>query len=148
MKKQRNWLGRVIRDIKRKCPGEIPEKLKKALEIGGRIFEQERGSKGKIYSLHEPQVECLSKGKAHKLYEFGNKVSFSVTAMGNWIIGAKSLFGNPFDGKTLKEAIKQTEELTNQEVERIGVDRGYRGKAHHPEGKETHYCRRKSERGK
>ena len=60
-----------------------------------------------------------------------------MTAVGNWIIGAKSFFGNPFDGKTLKEAIKQTEELTSQEVERIGVDRGYRGKVHHPEGKET-----------
>ena len=69
-------MGRVIRDIKRKCPGNIPEKLKKALELGGRIFEQKRESKGKIYSLHEAQVECLSKGKAHKLYEFGNKVSF------------------------------------------------------------------------
>ena len=74
VKKQKNWLGRVIRDIKRKCPGDIPEKLKKTLELGERIFEQERGSKGKIYSLHEPQVKCLSKGKAHKKYEFGNKV--------------------------------------------------------------------------
>ena len=138
VKKQKNWLGRVIRDIKRKSPGEIPEKLKKGLELGQRIFEQERGSKGKIYSLHEPQVECLSKGKVYKLYEFGNKVSFTVTGKKNWIIGAKSFFGNPFDGKTLKGAIKQTEGLTNQEVERIGVDRGYRGRAHHPEGKETH----------
>ena len=144
LKKQKNWLGRVIRDIKRKCPGEMPERLKRTLEIGQRIFEQERGSKGKIYSLHELQVECLSKGKAYKLYEFGNKVSFSVTAMGNWIIGAKSLFGNPFDGKTLKEGIKQTEEITGQEVERIGVDRGYRGKAHHPEGKETLIAGRKA----
>ena len=148
IKKQRNWLGRVIRDIKRKCPGDIPEKLKKALELGQRIFEQKRGSKGKIYSLHEAQVECLSKGKAHKMYEFGNKVSFTVTAVGNWIIGAKSFFGNPFDGKTLKEAIKQTEELTSQEVERIGVDRGYRGKVHHPKGKETLIAGEKSERGK
>ena len=144
VKKQKNWLGRVIRDIERKCPGEIPENLKKTLEIGQRVFEQERGSKGKIYSLHEPQVECLSKGKAHKRYEFGNKVSWTVTGKKNWIIGAKSLFGNPFDGKTLKEAIKQTEELTSQEVKRIGVDRGYRGKAHHPEGKETLIAGRKA----
>ena len=52
------------------------EKLQKALEIGERIFKQEKKSKGKIYSIHEAQVECLSKGKAHKRYEFGNKVSF------------------------------------------------------------------------
>ena len=90
VKRQRTWLGRVIRDIKRKSPEDIPEKLKRVLELGQKVFEQERGSKGKVYSLHESQVECLSKGKAHKPYEFGNKVSFSVTAMGNWIIGAKS----------------------------------------------------------
>ena len=136
VKRQRTWLGRVIRDIKRKTPEAIPEKLEKVLELGQKVFEQERGSKGKIYSLHEPQVECLSKGKVHK-YEFGNKVSFSVTAWGNWIIGAKSFFGSPFDGKTLKEAINQTEGLTGEEVKRIGVDRGYRGRVYHPEGKET-----------
>ena len=100
VRKQKTWLGRVIRDIKRKC-SEPPGTMQKALELGQSVFEQERHSKGKIYSLHEPQVECLSKGKAHKRYEFGNKVSFTVTAAGNWLIGAKSFFGNPFDGKTL-----------------------------------------------
>ena len=137
VKRQKTWLGRVIRDIKRKSPEEKPEKLKKALELGQRIFEQEKGSKEKLYSLHEPHVECISKGKAHRRYEFGNKVSFTVTAVGNWVIGAKSFFGNPFDGKTLKEAIKQTEGITGEELERIGVDKGYRGKVNHPEGKET-----------
>ena len=107
------------------------------MNLGERIFEQERKSKGKLYSLHESQVECLSKGKAHRPYEFGNKVSFTLTWKRNWIIGAKSFFGNPFDGKTLREAIGQTEKITGEEIERIGVDRGYRGKVHHPEGKET-----------
>ena len=96
-----------------------------------------RYSKNKIYSLHEPRVECISKGKAHRPYEFGNKVSFTVSSVGSWILGAKSFFGNPFDGKTLIEAIEQTERLTGEEIERIGVDRGYRGKVYHPEGKET-----------
>ena len=82
----------------------------------------------------EKRISCMNLGQGE----------FTVTAMGNWIIGAKSLFGNPFDGKTLKEAIKQTEELTNQEVERIGVDRGYRGKTHHPEEKETLIAGRKT----
>ena len=144
VKKQKNWLGRVIRDIERKSSEEKAEKLQKALELGEKIFKQEKKSKGKIYSLHEAQVECLSKGKAHKRYEFGNKVSFTVTGKKNWIIGAKALFGNPFDGKTLKEAIKQTEKITGQEVKRIGVDRGYRGKAHHPTGKETLIAGRKA----
>ena len=139
IKKQKTWLGRVIRDIKRKCSeDEVGERLKRVLELGGRIFEQERKSKGKLDSFHEPQVECISKGKAHKPYEFGNKVSFTVTGKGSWIIGAKSFFGNPFDGKTLLEAIKQTEKIPGCEVEKIGVDRGYRGKVHHPEGKQTY----------
>ena len=144
VKKQKNWLGRVIRDIERKCSGKKTENLQKALELGGRVYKQEKKSKGKIYSLHEPQVECLSKGKAHKRYEFGNKVSFSLTGRKNWIIGAKTFFGNPFDGKTLKEGIRQTENLTGQRVEKIGVDRGYRGKAHHPKGKETLIAGRKT----
>ena len=125
LRKQKTWLGRVIRDIKRKCgEEEQSENLKGALNLGERIFEQERKSKGKLYSLHEPQVECLSKGKAHRPYEFGNKVSFTLTWKRNWIIGAKSFFGNPFDGKTLREAIGQTEKITGEEIERIGVDQG------------------------
>lgn len=79
-------VGRVIRDIKRKCLKGNSEKMKRALELGQRVFEQEKGSSGKIYSLHELQVECLSKGKAHKRYEFGNKVSFTLTWKGNWIL--------------------------------------------------------------
>ena len=138
VKRQKTWLGRVIRDIKRKWAGGEAENLERALELGGRIYAQEKRSKGKIYSLHEVQVECLSKGKAQKPYEFGNKVSFTVTGKKSWIIGAKTFFGNPFDGKTLKEAVKQTEGLTGEEVGRIAVDRGYRGKANHPEGKETY----------
>ena len=139
LRKQRNWLGRVIRDIERKCPKEdLSNSMCVALELGQRVFEQRRNSKGKIYSLHEPHVECLSKGKAHRLYEFGNKVSFTTTSKGNWIIGAKSFFGNPFDGKTLKGAIKQTERLTGVKVEKIAVDKGYRGKKFHPEGCKTY----------
>ena len=137
LKKQRTWLGRVIRDIKRKCSKEPSKQLTEALALSQRVWGQEKKSKGKIYSLHEPQVECLSKGKAHRPYEFGNKVSFTLTGRRNWIIGARSFFGNPFDGKTLKEAIKQTEGLTREEVKRIVVDKGYRGKANHPGGKET-----------
>ena len=130
-------VGKSDTGYKEEKLGSNTGEVRKSLELGQKVFEQERGSKGKIYSLHEPLVECLSKGKAHKPYEFGNKVSFSVTAWGNWIIGAKSFFGSPFDGKTLKEAINQTEGLTGEEVKRIGVDRGYRGRVYHPEGKET-----------
>ena len=104
----------MIRDIKRKCSKESSKKLTEALALSQGVWEQEKRSKGKIYSLHEPQVECLSKGKVHRPYEFGNKVSFTLTGKRNWIIGAKSFFGNPFDGKTLKEAMVQTQRLTEE----------------------------------
>lgn len=134
IKRQKTYLARVIRDVKRKC--EKPEgQLLEALTLATRIFLQEKTSDKKIYSLHEPHVECISKGKARQPYEFGNKVSLAVTAKDPWIIGAKSFFGNPFDGATLRGAIEQVERLTGISTKEIYVDKGYRGKVHHPDGK-------------
>ena len=138
LKRQKTWLGRVIRDIKRKCCNEPSEGLRRALELGERVFNQERNSKDKIYSLHEVHVECISKGKVRQAYEFGNKVSFVVTAVGSWIIGARSFFGNPFDGRTLISSVCQVEDVTGEEVRDICVDKGYRGKVYHPEGKRVY----------
>lgn len=134
IKKQKTMLARVIRDIQRKCP-HPDEQMQQALILAGKIRFQKRDSKNKVYSLHEPHVECISKGKAARPYEFGNKVSFTVTARDPWVIGAKIFFGNPFDGATLKPAIAQTERLTGITAKEIFVDKGYRGKVHHPAGK-------------
>ena len=74
-------MGRVIRDIKRKVPDwkkNLP--LKKLLEISQAVFEQQRSDKDKVYSVHAPEVKCYSKGKAHKRYEFGSKVSVAVSS--------------------------------------------------------------------
>jgi IS5 family transposase len=136
IKKQKTMLGRVIRDIVRKT--ENPdEKLIKALVQAEHIYHQDRNSPEKIYSLHEPHVECISKGKARTPYEFGNKVSFAITTKNPWVLGVKSFFGNPYDGATLKPAVDQVERLTGVHVEEIFVDKGYRGKTHHPEGKKV-----------
>ena len=134
IKRQKRYLARVIRDVKRKC--EKPEgQLLEALKLAMKVFLQDRKSENKIYSLHEPHVECISKGKARQPYEFGNKVSLAVTAKNPWIIGAMSFFNRPYDGATLKPAIIQVERITGVRVKEIFVDKGYRGKAHHPEGK-------------
>jgi IS5 family transposase len=125
VKKLRTYLGRVIRDIERKCP--VPdEQLSSLLSISKRILSQQREDKNKVYSVHEPSVACISKGKAHKRYEFGSKVSLAVTSKGGWVVGALAFCGNPYDGHTLVPALSQ--------VERIGVkpfqaftDMGYRG---------------------
>ena len=79
-----------------------------------------------MYSVHEPHVECISKGKAHKRYEFGCKVSVAATSRGGWFVGARAVHGNPYDGHTLSDAIKQVSRLV-KEPEHVFVDRGYRG---------------------
>ena len=111
-RKLKTYLGRVIRDLGRKCP-HPDEPLQSLLEIGTRIFYQKRNDRHKIYSVHEPAVECISKGKAHKRYEFGCKVSVAATSRGGWFVGAKAIHGNPYDGHTLPEALEQVERIVN-----------------------------------
>jgi len=125
IRKMRTYLGRVIRDIERNCP-EPDLELKSLLEISTRIHQQQRTDKNKVYSVHEPSVECISKGKAHKRYEFGCKVSVAATSKGGWIVGAKAFHGNPYDGHTLKDALKQVERIVGS-PEHAFVDMGYRG---------------------
>ncbi len=70
------------------------------IELYLRVIKQERRDKDKVYSLHEPEVECLSKGKEHKKYEFGNKSAIAKTGSG-LIVSALAFRGNPYDGHTL-----------------------------------------------
>jgi len=74
-----------------------------------------------------PEVECIAKGKAHKKYEFGCKVSLVNTSRDNWIVGIQALHGNPYDGHTLKDALAQAEQLTGWRPEHAYCDKGYRG---------------------
>lgn len=130
----RTRLGRLIRDIRRKIedrPDLLPA-FERALVRASKIKRQFRGQRGpKIYSWHAPEVECIGKGKAHKPYEFGVKVSLTTTNKrckgGQFILHAKALPGSPYDGHTLGQVIEETEALTGREIERIYVDKGYRG---------------------
>jgi transposase, IS5 family len=121
----RTYLGRVIRDIERKCPDPDHE-LNKLLDISTRIHTQQRNDKNKVYSVHAPEVECISKGKAHKRYEFGCKVSVAATSKGGWFLGAMAVHGNPYDGHTLSDALAQVERI-GKRPEHVFVDMGYRG---------------------
>jgi IS5 family transposase len=125
-RKLKTYLGRVIRDIERAWP-QPDNELKSLLEIGTRIFHQQRHDKKKIYSVHEPQVECISKGKAHKRYEFGCKVSVAATSRGGWFVGAMAVHGNPYDGHTLNDALEQVQRVAGETPEHAFVDMGYRG---------------------
>ncbi|SHO53745.1 Transposase DDE domain-containing protein, partial [Desulfopila aestuarii DSM 18488] len=124
-RKLRTYLGRVIRDIERKCPNPH-EDLRSLLETSKRIFSQQRKDRNKVYSVHEPAVGCISKGKAHKRYEFGAKVSVATTSRGSWFVGAQVFHGNPYDGHTLSKTLAQVTKLV-QSPEYVFVDQGYRG---------------------
>lgn len=124
-RKLKTYLGRVIRDIERNYQ-KPDEPLRNLLEIGRKIFHQQRTDKNKTYSVHAPEVECISKGKAHKRYEFGCKVSVAATSRGGWFVGAQAVHGNPYDGHTLSDALSQVERMGIR-PEQVFVDMGYRG---------------------
>jgi len=125
-RKLRTQLGRVTREIERQVTAPS-EKLSKLVATAHRIHAQQRHDKNKIYSVHEPEVECVAKGKADKKYEFGNKVSVAVTSRGGWLVGAKSFTGNPYDGRTLAAQMKQVASMIGERVGEAHVDMGYRG---------------------
>ena len=139
-RKLRTNLGRVIREIERQKP-MAEGNLGALLETGKRIHTQERQDKSKVYSVHEPEVACIAKGKAGKKYEFGNKVSVAVTSEAGWILGALSLEGNPYDGHTLTPQLVQVNRIVGEKVKEAYVDMGYKGHGH--EGPETVYVDKK-----
>ena len=127
-------LGRVIRDIRRQSP-QPDLALENLLTLCERLHKQQPPDKNKLYSLHEPEVVCISKGKAHKRYEFGQKISVATSNRGNWILGVRLCEGNPYDGHTLAAAVTDVETNTGVGVSDAYVDKGYRG--HDYEGEAT-----------
>lgn len=97
----------------------------KMFELYYRDLSQNSKSRNKVYSLHEPEVVCISKGKEHKKYEFGNKVSI-LRSWSGLILGACS-FRNEYDGHTIQKTLEQTRRMTGRHVNNLAVDRGYRG---------------------
>ncbi|MFH1049674.1 MAG: IS5 family transposase [bacterium] len=120
--------GRLFRELNRKLSQEIKEAISKQLEIMDKILSQKRDSKNKIYSLHEPEVSCIAKGKEHKKYEFGSKVSVLITKNSGIVVGALNFQGNPYDGNTLESQLEQSERLRGIKATRAIVDEGYRGR--------------------
>ena len=134
----KTYLGRTIRDIERQIRDkpDLNSVFRRELYNAGRVLAHKRGphqpgDPEPIYSLHAPEVECIGKGKAHKPYEFGVKVSVTTTlkhsAGGQFVLCAKALPGKPYDGHTLKTVIPATEAITGAEIHRIIADAGYRG---------------------
>jgi transposase, IS5 family len=123
-RKVKTIAGRLVRELERNLP---PGSLHQGdLSLFKKVLAQKRNDTDKIYSLHEPEVQCISKGKEHKKYEFGNKVSVVHTQNTGVIVGAKG-FRNEYDGHTLEPSLQQVERLTGKTPRTASVDRGYRG---------------------
>jgi transposase, IS5 family len=130
----RTRLGRLIRDIRRKIAGqaELEAAFQWPLVRAEQIRSQQQRQRGwKLYSFHAPEVECIGRGKAAAPYEFGVKASIVTTNArapgGQFVLHAKAMPGNPYDGHTLAAVIDATEKLTGCAIERAYADKGYRG---------------------
>ena len=121
--------GRLLRDIARKLPLETLGKYLPDLKLYQIVLSQKRGDSNKIYSLHEPNVKCYSKGKDHKKFEFGSKASIIVDQSTGMILGALNFTETLHDSKTIPEALEQYERLNGTLPKEVFVDRGYRGKS-------------------
>jgi IS5 family transposase len=106
----------------------IPKSYQQELDVLYRVLTQQRDDTHKVYSVHEPEVLCISKGKEHKQYEFGNKSSFAYTRESGIIVGAMAIEGNIYDGRTLKPQLDQVMELTEGKIKKAIVDKGYKVK--------------------
>ena len=134
LRKLKTYLGRVIRDIERRIVGneDLREAFVRPLFLARRVLGQERRQRArKVYSLHAPEVECIGKGKVHRPYEFGFKVSVATTvkhsAGGQFVTHPAALPGNPYDGHTLGTVIPQMQALIGNVLDRCISDAGYRG---------------------
>ena len=146
-KRLRTIAGRLVRELERNLGQN--RQHDELLSIFKKILLQRRNSSHKIYSIHEPEVQCISKGKEQKKYEFGNKVSIIRSATGV-ILGASS-FRNEYDGHTIQKSLEQVRRLTGKSIRRLAGDRGYRGRKeidgtqilipNAPRAKDTYYQR-------
>ena len=123
--------GRLVREIARKLPLTSLGSHLPALRLYQRVLSQKRGDSDKIYSLHEPDVKCYSKGKEHKKFEFGSKASVLIDQSSGIIMGAINFTQTLHDSKTMPEALEQYERLNGRQPKEVFVDRGYRGIKQH-----------------
>jgi len=152
LKQQCHWVGRLSRELFRQLdavPTADQDAARQLIYQAGRLMYQTHHPKSanKLYSLHEPDVDCISKGKAHKRYEFGTKVGIACTQKEGFVVGIRSFPGNPYDGHTLDEQLEQAEILTGVPAKTVSVDLGYRGR-HDTQATIIHRGRKLSKRKK
>jgi IS5 family transposase len=127
-RKLKTIAGRLVRELQRKLTTEKQIIYQEMLELFQKVIHQKITDKDKIYSLHEPDVACIAKGKAHKKYEFGSKVALAVLPKTNIVVGVVNFRGNPNDSQTLEKTLKHSEKIIGRTIKTAIVDRGFRGK--------------------
>jgi len=127
-RKLKTIAGRLVRELERKLSGSRLGLYLPDLALFEKVLNQKQQDKQKIYSLHEPQVACIAKGKQAKKFEFGSKVSVAMSRDTNVVVGIVNFTGNPHDGKTLEETLEQVKSTVGQSPQVAIADRGYRGK--------------------
>lgn len=133
LKRLRTIAGILLRELRRKLPREVLERESKHFSLYEKVLTQQPKDKDKVYSLHEPDVYCVGKGKDHKAYEYGRKASVVSTLKSQVIVGVASHDEHVHDSKTLKSALASADCNRKKAIELAVVDRGYRGAKRHVE---------------
>ena len=127
LKRLRTIAGILMRELQRTLPTTTLDSLSERFSLYQQVLSQSPKDKNKIYSLHEPDVYCVGKGKDHKPYEYGRKASIASTLKSQVIVGVKSHDEHVHDSKTLKPALEQARRMRTKPIQCAVVDRGYRG---------------------
>jgi len=120
-----------LRELERKMSESQKTLHANELELFKLTVNQQKHDTNKIYSLHKPFTNCIAKGKAHKKYEFGNKVGLITTGKkGSKIITAiKAFIDNIYDGHTIEPLLQQMSDNDFRLPLELAYDRGGKGKA-------------------
>ena len=126
-RKLKTIAGRLIRELERELSCDRLSVYQVDLALFKQVLAQKRSDKNKIYSLHKPFTSCIAKGKAHKPYEFGNKIGLTVTSKSLVITSIMSFQGNPHDSKTIEPLLNQLESNHFKLPKEVVYDRGGKG---------------------
>jgi IS5 family transposase len=126
-KKLKTIAGRLIRELERELKPEQLMLHQEELNFYKQIIQQKRTDTNKIYSIHKPFISCIAKGKAHKQYEFGNKIGLMATSKTLVITAIKAFEGNPHDSRTIEPLLNQAQLNGLTLPDEVIYDRGGRG---------------------
>lgn len=127
LRRLRTIAGILLREARRALPDPVVVREAERFALYERVLSQKKNDQNKIYSLHEPQVYCVAKGKDHKPYEYGAKASIVSTAQRGIILSAVNHPENVYDSHTLPSVLNTAQQVREKPIQRAVCDRGYRG---------------------